>query len=119
MSLAADMREEGDGRELALAKVVASLIGVPSDEVYRRAERERRRWTRIRNGVIAALAVLAVFSTATRALRPPPAQDATKPFSTPRWKASQSRELGGPRWQKLLRAGRAFRSAFWSRRRAC
>jgi tetratricopeptide (TPR) repeat protein len=45
--------------------VVAALIGVPSDEVYRRAERDRRRWTRIRNGVIAALAILALFSTAS------------------------------------------------------
>jgi len=65
MPLAADVREEGDGRDLALAKVAASLIGVPSDEVYRRAERERRRWTHIRNGVIAALAILALFSTAS------------------------------------------------------
>ena len=60
--LAPDIPEEG--RELVLAKLVASLIGVPPDEVFQRAERERRRWTRIRNGVIAALAVLALFSTA-------------------------------------------------------
>ncbi len=51
--LAADLREEGDGRDLALAKVVASLIGVPSDEVFRRAERERKRQARIRNAVAA------------------------------------------------------------------
>ncbi len=62
MPLAPDIPEEG--RELVLAKLVASLIGVPPDEVFQRAERERRRWTRIRNGVIAALAVLALFSTA-------------------------------------------------------
>ena len=37
-TIAADVRKEGDGRGLALAKVVAALIGVPSDEVYRRAE---------------------------------------------------------------------------------
>jgi formylglycine-generating enzyme required for sulfatase activity len=40
--LAADLRENGDGVELALAKVVARLIGLAPDEVYRRAERERR-----------------------------------------------------------------------------
>src|SRR3954447_25298728 len=40
--LAADLREEADGIELALAKVVARLIGLAPDDVYRRAERERR-----------------------------------------------------------------------------
>ena len=58
MPIAADVREEGDGRELALAKVVASLIGVPSDEVYRRAERERKRQARIRNAVAAVIFAL-------------------------------------------------------------
>ena len=60
MSLAADVREEGDGRDLALAKVAASLIGVPSDEVYRRAERERKRQARIRNAVAAFILLLAI-----------------------------------------------------------
>jgi formylglycine-generating enzyme required for sulfatase activity len=41
--LAADLREQGDGFELALAKVVARLLGVPPDDIYRRADRERRR----------------------------------------------------------------------------
>ncbi len=41
--LAADAREQGDGKQLALAKVVAGLLDVTSDEVFRRAERERRR----------------------------------------------------------------------------
>ena len=40
--LAADVREEGDGKNLALAKVVAGLIGVSSDGIFRRADRERR-----------------------------------------------------------------------------
>jgi formylglycine-generating enzyme required for sulfatase activity len=59
--LAADAREEGDGRQLALAKVVASLVGVPSDDIFRRAERERRaaarrrRWVR---GLVATLGLL-------------------------------------------------------------
>jgi len=34
--LAADAREKGDGPDLALAKVVASLIGVPVDDVRKR-----------------------------------------------------------------------------------
>ncbi|ODR96756.1 hypothetical protein AUC69_14320 [Methyloceanibacter superfactus] len=35
--LAADAREEGDGKNLAVAKVVAGLLAVSSDEVFRRA----------------------------------------------------------------------------------
>jgi TIR domain len=58
--LAADLRAEGDGRALALAKVVAALVGVPSDEVYRRAEWERRRQARVRNAVVAAMLLLAI-----------------------------------------------------------
>ena len=40
--LAADAREEGDGKSLALAKIIAGLLGVSSDDIYRRAMRERR-----------------------------------------------------------------------------
>ena len=47
--LAADAREEGDGKSLALAKVVAGLLGVSSDDIFRRAERERRRQGRIQS----------------------------------------------------------------------
>jgi tetratricopeptide (TPR) repeat protein len=61
--LAADAREEGDGKQLALAKVVAGLLGVSSDDIFRRAERERRRKGRVRNGIIATLAILAVAAT--------------------------------------------------------
>ncbi len=61
--LAADAREEGDGKTLALAKVVAGLLDVSSDDVYRRAERERRRKGRARNGIIAVLAMLAVAAS--------------------------------------------------------
>ncbi len=61
--LAADAREEGDGKQLALAKVVAGLLGVSSDDIFRRAERERRRKGRVRNAIIATLAILAVAAT--------------------------------------------------------
>ncbi len=57
--LAADLRETGDGRELALAKVVAALIGVPSDEVFRRAERERRLQGRLRAAIVVTILLLA------------------------------------------------------------
>ena len=41
--LAADAREEGDGKNLALAKVIAGLLGLSSDDVFRRAAARRRR----------------------------------------------------------------------------
>ena len=56
--LAADLREKGDGFDLALAKVVARLIGLPPDEVFRRAEREWRRQGRIRLAIAAVVVVL-------------------------------------------------------------
>jgi tetratricopeptide (TPR) repeat protein len=58
--LAADLREKGDGFELALAKVVARLIGLAPDDVYRRAERERRRQGRLRMAIAAVIALLAI-----------------------------------------------------------
>jgi tetratricopeptide (TPR) repeat protein len=58
--VAADACEEGDGKNLALAKVVAGLLGVSSDDVFRRAERERRRKGRVRNGIVAVLVILVV-----------------------------------------------------------
>jgi hypothetical protein len=61
--LAADAREEADGKSLALAKVVAGLLGLSSDDIFRRAERERRRNGRVRNAIIATLAILAVAAT--------------------------------------------------------
>lgn len=65
--LAADVREAGDGFPLAVAKVVARLIDLPTDEVFRRAERDRRRHARIRNGVVASLALLAVAAVSSAA----------------------------------------------------
>jgi tetratricopeptide (TPR) repeat protein len=60
--LGPDLREEADGRQLGLAKIVAGLIDVGADDIYRRAERARRAATRFRNAVIAVLAVLTIAS---------------------------------------------------------
>lgn len=56
--IAPDIPEEG--RELVLPKVVASLIGVRPDEVFQRAERERKRQARIRNAIAALVLLLAI-----------------------------------------------------------
>jgi hypothetical protein len=61
--LAADAREEGDGKHLALAKVVAGLLGVSSDDIFRRAERERRRQSRIRTTIGLVIAGLLAVGT--------------------------------------------------------
>jgi len=58
--LAADLREQGDGIELALAKVAARLIGLAPDDVYRRADRERRRQARRTRRVVALFFVMLV-----------------------------------------------------------
>ena len=68
--LAADARDEGDGKSLALAKVVAGLLGVSSDDVFRRTERERRRrqrnWIAGLSAVAVALAGLAIWAEINR-----------------------------------------------------
>lgn len=57
--LAADWRVVGDGRDLALAKVIAALLGLPPEQVYRRVERERKRVFRLRLLVAVVVAALA------------------------------------------------------------
>jgi tetratricopeptide (TPR) repeat protein len=68
--LAADAREEGDGKSLALAKVVAGLLGASSDEIFRRAERDRRRrqrnWIAGLSAVAVMLAGLAIWAEINR-----------------------------------------------------
>ena len=59
--LAADAREEGDGKDLALAKVIAGLLGLTSDDVFRRAERERRAAARRRRRVQAPWCTLGLL----------------------------------------------------------
>jgi hypothetical protein len=59
--LGADARDEGDGKALAIAKIIAGLLGLSSDEVFRRAERERRATARRRRGVQALVCGLALL----------------------------------------------------------
>ena len=59
--LAADAREEADGKDLGLAKIIAGLLGRSSDDVFRRAERERRAATRRRRRVQAAMITLGIL----------------------------------------------------------
>ena len=63
--LAADIREEGDGWNLAEAKIAARLLGLGTDEVFRRADRHRRQRERVRNVVITALALLSITASAS------------------------------------------------------
>lgn len=65
--LGPDLRETGDGRALGLAKIIAGLTGASPDDIFRRAERERRRKGRVRNAVIGVLALLAVAATGSAA----------------------------------------------------
>ena len=60
-AIAADVCDDGKGggHELALAKVVASLIGVPPEEVFKRAERVRKRQAIVRDAIAASVVVLA------------------------------------------------------------
>jgi len=59
--LAADAREDGDGKTLALAKVIAGMLGVPSDEIFRRADRERRAAARRKRRVQIVLGALVLL----------------------------------------------------------
>jgi tetratricopeptide (TPR) repeat protein len=58
--LGPDLRETADGKNLGLAKTVAGLTGLAPDDVYRRAERERRRQARLRTAVATVIAVLVI-----------------------------------------------------------
>jgi len=58
--IAADARPEGDGKEIAKQKIVAGLLGLPLDQIMRRAERARKRRNRVRAfAAVAAILILA------------------------------------------------------------
>src|SRR5262249_59794647 len=61
--LGPDLRESGDGKSLGLAKVVAGLTGLGADEIFRRAERERRSKGRRANADDGVVAVVTVCAT--------------------------------------------------------
>ena len=61
--LGPDLRESADGRNLGLAKVIAGLTGLGPDDIFRRAERARRRRTRIWAGIAGFCIFLAITAT--------------------------------------------------------
>jgi len=58
--VAADIRDQGDGMTRALAKTVAGMLGVPFDDIVRRAEQRERRRQRILRATTGFMAILAV-----------------------------------------------------------
>lgn len=60
----ADARPEGDGREQALLKLIAELLGVGYDELKQREIEAARRRTRIYQAVTGSMAVLAIAAVA-------------------------------------------------------
>jgi tetratricopeptide (TPR) repeat protein len=58
--LGPDLRDDADGKSLSLAKVVAGLTGLGADEIFRRAERTRRRQNRFWAGLAGVFFLLAV-----------------------------------------------------------
>lgn len=63
--LAADFREEGDGRRLAFLKLVAGMLGVGLDELVRREQTRRsRRLAILAAGSLAGMAVTSALAVA-------------------------------------------------------
>jgi len=60
--LAADIRETGDGRDLALAKVVARMLGVPTDDVRKRQVIAQNWRLKVTAAVVAVFAVLSLVA---------------------------------------------------------
>ena len=63
--LGPDLRETADGKQLGLAKIVAGLLGLSTDDIVRRAERDARRrmrrWVAGLSTVVVSLAGLSVW----------------------------------------------------------
>lgn len=61
--IAADLRPQGDGKRLAILKLIAGMVGVGVDELVRRdAQRRARRLAYVASGAIAGMAVMAVLT---------------------------------------------------------
>jgi tetratricopeptide (TPR) repeat protein len=60
--LAADMREIGDGRDLALAKVVARMLGVPTDDIRKRQVIAQGWRLKVMAAVVTVFAVLSLVA---------------------------------------------------------
>jgi tetratricopeptide (TPR) repeat protein len=58
--LGPDLRESADGKNLGLAKIVAGLTGLAADDIFRRAERERRKQGRLRAAIAVVIVALAI-----------------------------------------------------------
>jgi tetratricopeptide (TPR) repeat protein len=63
--LGPDLRDSGDGKSLGLAKVIAGLIAIGTDEVFRRAERARKRRNRFWGVLAGVFLVLALAASAS------------------------------------------------------
>ena len=61
--IAADVRAEGDGKEIAKQKVVAGLLGLGLDEIVQRAERARNRRNRFWAALAGVFLLLAVAAS--------------------------------------------------------
>ena len=60
--LAADMRATGDGRDLALAKVVARMLGVPTDDIRKRHVSAQNWRLKVTAAVVTVFAVLSLVA---------------------------------------------------------
>ncbi|MGH6767516.1 MAG: toll/interleukin-1 receptor domain-containing protein [Xanthobacteraceae bacterium] len=61
--IAADAREQGDGKEMAKQKIIAGLLGVGLDEIVRRAQRARQRRNRFWAALAGVMLLLTISAT--------------------------------------------------------